>query len=271
MPLLDNLDFTKNDLTVSYRGNLEPQTLTIYAAIEIPEEAAYGPRFITTLMDVINAGGAGGSHFHPAAGLAELLSGPTYPEAEGPQFNWDLRVAGVSPLFMRNIVESLRLCGGVDNPAIAMSIRGSLPLDDTELSVREAEVKAWLEEPLAYVGEWPDPGFPIKQRMSPGAALRIRLGKNLNAETEDELKGVCIQWLAATYNYVNEFGEPILDEPDRLARLMPKFGATRRELRAYYEEFTRIPGPSRAVIVNMLARYHAQVLPITDVELALEA
>lgn len=269
MPLLDNLDFTQNALAVSYRGSQDPQTLTIHVTTAEPEEAAYGPRFITTLMDVINSGGAGGSHFHPATGFAELLSGPTYPDAEGPQFNWDLRVAGVSPLFVRNIVESLRLCGGVENPAQSMSIQGSLPLDDTELSVREAEVKAWLDDPLAYVGEWPAPGFPIKQRESPSAALRIRLGKNLNAATEDELKGVCLQWLAATYNYVNEYGEPILDEPDRLARLLPKFGATRRELRAFYEEFTRTRFPARAVIVNMLARYHAAVLPITDVELAL--
>lgn len=269
MPLLDDLDFVQNSLSVSYRASQEPQTLSIYVATDHAEEAAYGPRFITTLINVINSGGAGGVHFHPATGLAELLSGPTYPEGEGPQFNWDLRVAGVSPLFVRNIVEALRLSGGLENPTQAMSIRGSLPLDDTELSARETDVKAWLEDPLAYVGEWIDPGFPIKQRESPNAGLRIRLGKNLNAATEDELKGVCLQWLAATLNYMNEFGEPILDEPDRLARLLPKFGATKRELRAFYEEFTRSRVPSRAVIVNMLARFHAQVLPIEEVELAL--
>lgn len=269
MPLLDDLEFAQAGLAVSYRGSPEPQSLTIYVATEHPQEGAYGPRFITTLINVINAGGAGGAHFHPATGLAELLSGPEYPEAEGPHFNWELRVAGVSPLFMRNIVEALRLSGGLDNPTQTMSIRGSLPLDDTELSAREAEVKAWLDDPDAYVGEWPDPGFPIKEREIPGASLRVRLGKSLNAQTEDLLKGVCLQWLAATHDYMNEYGEPILDEPDRLARLLPKFGATKRELRAYCEEFTRTRGPSRAMLVNMLARYHAQVLPIESAEIAL--
>lgn len=269
MPLLDDLDFVQTGLSVSYRGSVEPQTLTIYVGTEGQQEAAYGPRFITTLINVINAGGAGGAHFHPAQGLAELLSGPTYPDAEGPQFNWDIRVAGVSPLFIRNIVEALRLSGGLDNPTQVMSIRGSLPLDATELSVGETEVKAWLDDPLVYVGEWPEPGFPIREREILGASLRIVLGKDLNAQTEDQLRGVCLQWLAATYNYVNEYGEPILDEPDRIARLLPKFGATKRELRAFFEEFTRIRAPSRAMIVNMLARFHALVLPIEEVEIAL--
>ena len=269
MPLLNDLDFVRDHLSVAYRGSETPQELTIRVRVTEARRGAFGPRFIVTLRDLILCGAAGGHHFSPATGAAELLSGPEYPEGEGPEFEWILRVDGVSPLFLRSVVEALRLSGGWENPVIEMSLFGSLPLDASELSVNEAHIKAWLDDPLAYVQEWPTPGFPISEREAFGASLRIRLADKLDKASQDLLQAACLQWIAGTYNYMNLHGEPILDAPERLSRLMPKFAVTKRELRAFYEEFTRSRVPARAVIVNLLTRFHLTVCPIEDVQLAL--
>jgi hypothetical protein len=170
---------------------------------------------------------------------------------------------------MRNAVEQMRISGAGDNPVVAMSITGSLPLDITSLSVREAEVRAWLDRPGPYPGEHPDPGFPVREKEAMGAALRVRFKGELDQRAEVRMRGLCVQWVSATHNYADRWGEDTLDGQARFSRLMPKFGATRREMRAHYEEFTRVRPPSRALLVNMLSKYHHTVLPIEWVELAL--
>lgn len=269
MPLLPELDFAAGALAVSYRASTEPQDLAITVRLKHAEPGCVGPRRMGTLLDTIGEGAAGGSDFHPAVSSADLVSGTVARELAGPDLSWLLRVSGISPVFIRSIVEQLRICGAADNPVVAMSIFGSLPLDGTPLSVREGQVRQWLEDPGAYPGEWPEPGFPVSERDAMGASLRIQLGADLGAESEDELQGLCYQWVAATFDYVDQHGDYQPFDAPNVSRRMPKFGVTRRELRAYFEEFTRARIPSRAMLVNMLCRYHHTVLPIVAVEIAL--
>jgi hypothetical protein len=269
MPLFDELDFAANALKVSYRGSDEAQELSIQLRLHHPEPDCIAPGRFHIVHDTIDYGGASGAEFHPRGSNVDLLAGDIEPGPEGPELSWLLRVTGVSPLFVRNIVERMRIAGDEDNPVVAMSIQGSLPLDHSPLSVREADVRAWLESAEVYPGEFPDPGFPITQRDAMGASIRVRLKADLTEDAEDHFHGMCFQWLSATHTYADRWGDATEDDPDRLSRLVPKLGARKRELRAYFEEYTRLRPPARAVLVNMLCKFHHCILPIERVDLAL--
>ena len=106
-------------------------------------------------MDCINAGAAGGADFPPAAGQAELLEGPSgvgdeQPGELGPDYNWRIELQGVSPRFMRTVVEQVAAAGD-PHPLRRVSILGSLPPDQGPHSVRGHQVSAWMRDPRSYV------------------------------------------------------------------------------------------------------------------------
>jgi hypothetical protein len=115
-----------------------------------------------------------------------------------------LRIAGVAPKFMRTVVEELRVAG-MDQPVTSMQVVGSLPLDPTAMSVREGQVKAWLDDPTAYLEPWPNPQ-------------------------------------------------------------LPSFGSSKSEFRAAYPVFDYARAPARAILSNMLVRFHERVVPLVAAE-----
>ncbi|WP_437305818.1 hypothetical protein [Sorangium sp. So ce388] len=264
MPLLNHLDFTRDALALSYRASASPQEMSII--VETGGAAGYpvSPTLIRDVMASINAGAAGGAEFHPTAGSCEILDDCRTPL--GPRYAWTLRVAGVAPLFMRILVEKLRAVGW-DEPVTSMRIAGSLPPDESALSVREPRVRAWLDDPGAYPAAWPETPFALLRRPAAGASLRAVPASPITPAVSGALESLCVGWLNAVSEYVDTDGDYVPVEFD--AKYLPAFGRTRTEFRAAYQRFRHTRVPARAALVNMLVRFHHAVAPLIEVEIGL--
>jgi hypothetical protein len=267
MPLLPHLEFASRALTVSYRGSLDPQDVTIDVAVLAPPAAPFAHMAMRAVVDAVNAGVAGGDVFSPGAGRAERLAGPWYDaDALGANYRWVIEVAGVAPLFVRNMVEELRRAG-MNRDVVAMSIVGALPVDATPMSVREAHVRAWLDDAGAYLPAWPSLGVPVTSTpRETGAALRLEMAQPISPPVRQALEDLSVNWLNFIRNYVGERGGMVYADPHKT---LPSFGQSKTEFRALYEEFLYAKGPARALLVNMLARFHERVARIAAAEIAL--
>ncbi len=264
MPLVNHLEFTGHSLSVAYKASPTPQELLI--AIETTGTAGF-PSSSNVILDVaecINAGAAGSADFHPTVGSCEILDEPLDPS--GPSYTFRLLVAGVSPVYVRTIVEKLRAVGW-DEVVTSMSIAGSLPLDGTPMSVREAHVRAWLDDASAYPVMWPEVPFALKSTYATGAGFCVVPQGPLNAAVKQELEALAVRWLNAVSEYVDTDGDYVPVEFD--SKYLPTFGRTRTEFRAAYERFRHTLGPSRAALVNMFIRFHFTVAPLAEVEISL--
>jgi hypothetical protein len=269
MPLLHGLDFAARDLVVRYHASPTAQNL----AIEV-RTAGVAPRseaslYARAIVDFINAGAAGGGLFAPQAGFAELLSEPP-PPALGPSYAFVMRVAGVDPVFLRRMVERLRLCG-VGQPTVGMSIVGSLPLalalDASPLSITERDVRAWLDDPAAYPAEWPDIPFPLSRvDAEDGVALRLDLTEPIKPAVYKRLETLFSLWLEVVLLDVSEDGREVLESGPEF-HFQSGFGKS--EYRACLRRFDHARGPPCAALMNMLTRFHAEVCPILEAEVRL--
>ncbi|WP_437765659.1 hypothetical protein WMF27_28740 [Sorangium sp. So ce281] len=267
MPLLDALDFVKTDLVVRYRASAEPQELSIDVKLARKAGKERAPQIVASLIDTITFGAAGGAEFAPWLGDAELISGPwDPPESLGPSLSYRLRVAAASPLYIRSMVENLRGVG-FRSKVKSMSILGSLAPDASPLSVHEGHVRAWLDDPTAHCGAWPEVPFPLKTRRTDETAeLRVVLAKGLTPKLREDLEVLSYAWLNAVDDYVDEDGEQV--DLHRIDLRFPTFGRTKTEFRASFKEFLHVREPSRAVLSNMLVRFHHRVAKIAEAEIA---
>jgi hypothetical protein len=268
VPLISRLDFVaRGGLSVAYRASPTPQELSIdVLTTGIPMKGNANWQ-IQALIDTINAGGAGGSIFPPSQGFAEMLSGPRSDrDALRPDHHIVLRVASVAPLFLRSIIEDMRGVG-IHHPVTEFRIVGSLPLDPGPLSVRETHVRAWLDDPNAYLDRWPTPGFPLSfTDLREGAALRVVLEGPINPSLREALEYLSVRWLNAIRNNVSYDGREVTLNP---GKLFPAFGQGKTEFRASYQEVPFARESSRAVLSNMLTRFHEKVAPIAEAEISL--
>jgi hypothetical protein len=211
-------------------------------------------------------GGVGGAEFPPWAASIQVLEGPKLPADEGAQsrsLRWRLRVAGVSPYFLRNVVD---LSSGAK--VKSMSITGSLPLDASPLSVREAHVRAWLDDENAYMKAWPDPGFAVVEKETPkGSTVKVKLAQEASDDVEKAFRDHVYTWHGAVGMYVSAKKGPTGRIGTQTA--FPTFGRTKKELLAKHDHFDHVRGPSRDALVCVLAHFHHAVAKIDKVEIGL--
>jgi hypothetical protein len=268
-PFLKGLDFLNGGFYLAYRGAEEPQVLTIELKLDAPSPDGLAALIMATLVDVINHGAAGGAEFAPTTGSAKILSGPSSPAhegAKGPLFRWELEVAGVSPLFMRNIVEALRKAGDLNvQPVRSLAISGSLPVDTSALSVRDAFLGLWVCDTTTYPKAWPTPGFLIKDyETATGARVRARTAGRANAKTLRAFHETAECWLNAIAEY------PARSDPaPGFAEYIPELAHTRSELVARYHVFDYTPLAARDTLINCLCWFHANVAPLVEAEIGL--
>ncbi|WP_437581419.1 hypothetical protein [Sorangium sp. So ce887] len=267
MPVLYDMEFAAGGLLVAYRASAEPQELTIEVETAGTAEFPMSVASLRALIEAINRGAAGGAVFDPLLGAAERIDGPW--EAEGvlgPAYRWRLRVAGVAPLFLRNVVEELRRAGA-DHPVTRMSLVGTLPLDGGELSVREGLVRSWLDDRSTYLEAWPHREFPVDVEPTDHVAnLRVELAASITPGIRVELEAMSVWWLNFIRNYVSEDGLEVIMNP---SKTLPTFGSSRTEFRAHYAELPYKRAPARALLENLLYRFHRRVAPIARVALKL--
>jgi hypothetical protein len=256
-------------LDIGFRASAEPQTLDLRVTTGGVAELPLAPWAVGSMIECINRGLAGGAEFPPWSGSAELEAGPTGEGAKaggelGPSYSFRLRVAGVSPYFVRTIVESFAACAR-PHACLGVTVVGSLPLDGSSMSVRSPQVAEWLEDAAAYPQAWGRPGFrAIDESAARGAAVRVTLKSARVDDVAIDLERSIEAWLTAILTMPN------LARTTR-GRAAPQavFARSRSELMARLELFDHAPGPARAALLNALGWVNAQVTPIAEARIAL--
>lgn len=261
----ERLDFVEQGLAVAYRASAEPQIVRIRTVSRGPDAIVdTDVQAFRAVVDAINDGAAGGSEFSPAAGLAEVVSEPVVETtSRGSAALYTLRLAAVCPLFLRNMVEELRYCGGEEGLS-QLSIFGELPADSSPLSAREAHVRAWLDDPQAFPGRFGALGFRSNVVQRPrGFTLRVKLAEPMTADASDWLEGAYAAWLAAIGRMVTQVGTEVDHEP---AKEFPRIGVRKDEFWAWSKDLYRSHEPATAALLNILGRVHATRVKLLEVE-----
>jgi hypothetical protein len=257
------------ELDIAYRGSAEPQVVDIGVKLGGPAEIPLAPWAIGSLVACIDRGLAGGAELAPETGRAKLESGPTgtgdpSPDELGPSYAFRLSVAGVSPRFLRTIVEHLA-ASGAPHPVRAISIVGTLPPDGGPLSVREGDLARWLADTDAYPGAWGTPGFHVSTKAIPrGATVKVTLASARTDDVAAELEETFSSWQDAVLTYPDAKlrGRGVMDPHGSFAR-------TQTDFYAKVGLFDHARGPTRRALVNALAGFHARVARIASVEIAM--
>ena len=269
MPLLTGLEFAQHNLHVAYRASAEPQIMTvdIGTAGRSPRPMAGG--YIWVVRRWLRSGVAGSDVFPPWLPWIEKGVEPeTYEAKPGPSYHFEIPHAGFAPPMIRLLVELFRKIG-LTQPVEGMVIRGSLPLDDSPLSVTERDVKRWLDDPTAYPRVWPDLGFPVIERSAAkGAFVRMRLLRDFSRDAWDLACDPVAEWCEVLTDYVSEASHEVVPMPPA-GPFQPEVAFARREIVYRLEKFPYVKKPSRDLLLNTLCRFHHEVARIESVEVAL--
>lgn len=248
------------NVAVRYRGAASPQLVDVsfVAAGEVAPEIVQAWAF--QMVSDVSFGGAGGDLFHPGAGAASIVQ----QRVEGRRGDIRFELAGVAPLFLRTLIESLAMkTSGLET----VIVQGALPpIADDPASVQSDDVLRWLSAGRDYLPRWPAPGFPIAPGDASGLALRVRAKDAFDDATGKALVDLIYVWRAQISEYADDSGAFPVDLALRFPVLWPWFGRGTREMRALFDELPHAHGPSVAVLVNMLCRFHA-VAPIYECEI----
>ncbi|MEZ4300995.1 MAG: hypothetical protein R3B70_39030 [Polyangiaceae bacterium] len=266
MPLPSYVAGLLPNVRVAYRGSAEPQELFIDLRLSEPDPHGLPAIRVRDLVSAINAGAAGGSHFAPGAGSAKLLEGPrpSLDPAEwhpGPEYRWVIEVRGVSPLFLRSVVEWLMIAADPIAPA-SLSIYGSLHPDATELSVHDRQLQPWSAGTATYPQRWPSLPFALAEETVPrGLALRVAFADDIDPDGVEKLNEALGLWalLSTTYPSLARDGVGYRSFADRL-------GVHHREYSRFVEELDIAQDVLTTTLLHVLARFSADVAKIEHVD-----
>jgi hypothetical protein len=257
----------ERSIRVAYRASAEPQQLYVDLVLAEPDPNALAPARVRTLIEAINAGAAGGAEFAPTVGAARLVSGaqPGLDPAawdHGPSYRWVIEVRGVSPRFLRSVVEVLAIAAA-PVATVAIGIAGVLRPDESALSVHTAQLLAWCAEPTAYPARWPALPFEVHEETIPrGAALRVAFGDDAGPD-QVEILGERL----AVWGFLTTTCPSLARDSIGGRTFIDRLGVTLREYSRFVEEFDLAQEVAAAPLFNLLARFHAEVVPISRVDL----
>ena len=164
------------------------------------------------------------------------------------------------------MVEDFALAGWPDHPVVSLALRGELPPDDSPLSARTADVRRWLRDADAYPGLFGAPPFPVIEldyADASDALVRVRPA-GVHARTLlDRFDAALVRWASYVVGLPSREAGPI-DSPGTM-----RSAASKRELVARFEGIDVWRAPARDALVNVLARFHAEVAPLERVEIGL--
>lgn len=254
------------NIRVAYRASAEPQELHVDLDLSEPDPHGFPAIRMRDLVASINAGAAGGAEFAPEAGFARILSGPktSLNPADwhaGPSFRWILEVRGVSPFFLRSLVETMSVSADPIAP-VSLSVYGSLRPDATPLSVLDARLMAWSTSSATYPKRWPTLPFTVKEDSVPrGCALRVRFADDADPDTIEALNAVLGLWGLLSITYPN------LGRNDVGYRtFIDRLGVNRRECSRFVEEFHVAQDVATTTLFHMLARFSQETAKIEHVD-----
>ncbi len=247
-------------LDVEYAGSEREQHVTLRARLAQGADSGFDVRIADDWVALINCGAAGSTEFSPRAGRAQLLTELGALDPSASEFVFDLRWAAVSPRFLRKLIEDTLLTATAV-PVVELSIRGSLPVMSAAPCVSTSEMRAWLEDPSAYVGCWPHLPFPLQRAAAPQELrLRASFRDDVDAELASELQSIAELWLTCLTTYPDPDGNGRGERGP--LQLSVRERTLELSLQPYcYAEVALNP------LLNMLARCHDERSPIIAVEL----
>lgn len=261
--LITDVDWVDRNLAVSYRASEQPQEVRIQLRLNPPRPPRLTP-VSNQAFDLVAAGLAGGARFDPARASLKVISGDPMSMEESDNHIYIVEVAGVAPMFMRHLA-SLHFALPIRPypPALpeSLSIHGSLPLDDSPDSIREADIQRWLRDPEGFAEEWPDVRFAVSRvRARKGLSIRLRLAAKSTNEHEKILTERATQLVSAFMCLPSDK----LDGRRGLATILPSIVRSDAELAIRYGLFeTHLP-PAIALVVNMVHRFSTEVVAVEE-------
>jgi hypothetical protein len=259
-------EFVKGPFVVRYQCQAEPQLVELEFELDrvIPDPAPWS--CLRTVGDLARFGGGGSTVFAPTQGLFEednFRFGEALRTEYGPRFHFRFRLGGVAPLYFRFLFDDFTLAhGGVQYKAQWRWVRleGSAPILNDALTVTDAHVRAWVDDPTAYLSRWPDSGFLVREESSAkGVQLELEFLSDLGDALFQRLEDLLFFWPNTTAFIVYEDGSPVtVKDFQRFDERFPRIARKKKSLRAAYERLPHARGPSTALLVNMLARIHAE-------------
>lgn len=256
-------------LAVRYQASAEPQTLEV--SVRMKKKYLYSllrPE-MGTLVEVMASGGASGDEFAPSSSRAKLVHGTfdaKAPGGEGPEFAWTLEVAGISPLFLRVMIDDLAASGGSGVRADSIMITGSLAPSGDPLSVDDRKMSAWLDDPTAFPKACSQSGFPITYAPATrGATVKLGFRNDTSPALLEKIQELLANWSLVTGTFPDaahkrhHFG---------MADVTPKLSRKKFEIVARWNEFTFDPKPKFALLTNMLVHFHENEAALVSVEYA---
>jgi hypothetical protein len=266
MPIIPFMEFAGEGLEVAFRSSSEPQKVAIDVHTEGFGRHGLMCAAVSQLARFGSWGVVTGAEYEPGSGITEIIEQPAKEASNGPDYHWVLQVAGWSPRLIRVLVEQLRQTGS-EKQVVTMRIRGELPLDSSPLSVRTEDVKRWLDDPDAYLEQWPEPGFLIEERTSKGGAtIIVHQVEKPNAEQFEFYEGLIAVWKSWTTDYANIGGTGIgRTTPGALSK---KSG---RRMKSRVPGYDHRRKPVTNLLVNILAYYHRKTAELEKVEIELPA
>ncbi len=254
-------------LAIRYRASADPQKLEVAVRMKRKSVDSLARGVMSDLVEAMALGAGAGEEFAPAHSSAKLVKGTFDPDkagGAGPSFAWTLEVAGISPAFLRVMVDALANSGGTDVHVDSLTIAGSVAPTGDALSVDEKKMIAWLDDFAAYPKAWPKPGFPITRASTTrGATVTIQLRGDASPKIAAKLEEIFGVWGAVRSEMPNA-------ENDRgmigLGDIGPKIARKKSAVLAKWNQFDYDPGPAFDVLTNMLVHFHETVAPIVSVE-----
>lgn len=214
-------------------------------------------------MDDVLRGFAGDETFDPALGRATIVAGP---ERGTPVqlHEYRLSVAHVAPKYVRFLVSERYALAFGERAITSLDVLGSRPLDDTDASVRDEDVRRWLRDPDAFAGRYRQLAFPVSERrVRSGLSVQLRMGAKVTRKAEGALR----KWLDSFELLASSFPPIEIDGGRAVASLHPAIQRSSSDLSFRYPFFDARLRPATDVLVNALHCFSAKVLPIREVVL----
>lgn len=260
----------RDAVDVAYRASDEPQRLDVRVRYAAAPDLPRPPWAIQTIAEAIAAGAACGAELDPTRAACVVVDGPTglgpasaaSPAERAAAYAWSLEVSGLATKWIPVMVEHL-VAAGLPHATELVSIVGALPLDRSPRSVRSPETVAALRAPLARAGATAAPGFAIERRaVARGFAIKARLRTEVTSAIARAFAEAISAWQGAVLTYPNLAlaGRGFMD-PQLVT------GRTRAELHARATLFDHAPAPACDALINVMARFHAQIAPIELLEI----
>lgn len=219
----------------------------------------------SSLLATINSGGAGSDTFAPEMGSAHIVNGPNGDEAQVHEYVWEIAMGGVSAVFLRCMVERLRLVQPNQLRHLTMTARSKRQQPP---SVDAAQVRTMLRDPTAYPKLWPQTSYAVERLPKVGTSsefmLELTPAGALTPQLVAELQSLIVCWLDAISDYASDIlvtGEQSSVIPSSFFGI-PKFANNRTTLRAYIGQFLHTREPAIAMLRNMVECFHNRIASI---------